>query len=75
MILDEPTASLNTRLKERVWDILLERNTLIVATHDLSHLEEFDVVHYMENGEIVESVRNKMSQMDQLKKHKKDIKI
>ena len=54
-ILDEPTASLNTRLKEMVWDILLERNTLIVATHDLSHLEEFDVVHYMENGEIVES--------------------
>ena len=54
-ILDEPTASLNTRLKERVWDILLERNTLIVATHDLSHLEKFDVVHYMENGEIVES--------------------
>ena len=54
-ILDEPTASLNTRLRDKVWKTIFNKETLIVATHDLSHLESFDFVHYLENGKIIES--------------------
>lgn len=54
-ILDEPTASLNTRLRDKVWAEILKKETIIVATHDLSQLHEFDYVHYLEGGTIVES--------------------
>lgn len=54
-IMDEPTASLNTRLRDKIWEEIFKKDTVIVATHDLSHLEHFDYVHYLENGVIVES--------------------
>ena len=54
-ILDEPTASLNTRLRDKIWEEIFQKDTVIAATHDLSHLEQFDYVHYLENGIIVES--------------------
>ncbi len=54
-ILDEPTASLNTRLRDKIWDEIFTKETVLAATHDLSHLEQFDYVHYLENGTITES--------------------
>ncbi len=54
-ILDEPTASLNIRLRDKIWEEIFKKDTVIAATHDLSHLEHFDYVHYLENGIIVES--------------------
>lgn len=54
-ILDEPTASLNVRLRDKVWNEIFKKNTVIAATHDLSHLDQFDYVHYLEGGTIVQS--------------------
>ncbi|TVT26735.1 ATP-binding cassette domain-containing protein [Salinicoccus cyprini] len=54
-IMDEPTARLDDRLKQKIWDHILARPTLIVSTHDLSRLGSFDHIHYMEQGEIIES--------------------
>ncbi|MFC3420313.1 ATP-binding cassette domain-containing protein [Salinicoccus hispanicus] len=54
-IMDEPTARLDDRLKQKIWDHILSRPTLIVSTHDLSRLESFDHIHYMEQGRIIES--------------------
>src|SRR5699024_2419796 len=47
-ILDEPTASLNVRLRDKIWAEIFKKETVITATHDLSHLESFDYVHYLE---------------------------
>ncbi|MFB9859557.1 ATP-binding cassette domain-containing protein [Salinicoccus siamensis] len=54
-IMDEPTARLDDRLKQKMWDQILSQPTVIVSTHDLSRLEEFDYIHYMEQGSIIES--------------------
>lgn len=54
-ILDEPTASLNTRLRDKIWEEIFQKDTVLAATHDLSHLESFDYVHYLEGGTIIES--------------------
>lgn len=54
-ILDEPTASLNTRLRDKIWEEIFKKDTVIAATHDLSHLDQFDYVHYLEGGTIIES--------------------
>lgn len=54
-IMDEPTARLDEKLKEKVWDHVMDRKTVIVSTHDLSRLDEFDRIYYMEQGEIIES--------------------
>ncbi len=54
-ILDEPTARLDENLREKVWDHVLDRETVIVSTHDLSRLDAFDRIYYMEQGEIIES--------------------
>ncbi|CDZ98977.1 putative ABC transporter ATP-binding protein [Jeotgalicoccus saudimassiliensis] len=54
-ILDEPTASLNTRLRDKIWNEIFQKETVIAATHDLSQLEQFDYVHYLENGTLTES--------------------
>lgn len=54
-ILDEPTASLNVRLRDKIWAEIFKKETVITATHDLSHLESFDYVHYLEGGTITES--------------------
>ena len=54
-IMDEPTARLDDSLKQKVWDRILSKPTLIISTHDLSRLESFDCIHYMEQGRIIES--------------------
>ena len=54
-ILDEPTASLNTRLRDKIWEEIFQKDTVLAATHDLSHLDRFDYVHYLEGGTIIES--------------------
>ena len=54
-IMDEPTARLDDSLKQKVWDRILSKPTLIISTHDLSRLESFDFIHYMEQGRIIES--------------------
>lgn len=54
-ILDEPSAKLNKALQEKVWQSILDRETVIVSTHDLSHIHEFDRIHFIENGRIIES--------------------
>lgn len=54
-ILDEPTAGLSHTLRDKVWETLLAEDTVIVATHDLSHLKAFDYIHYIENGKIIET--------------------
>ncbi|GAB3066101.1 ATP-binding cassette domain-containing protein [Salinicoccus sesuvii] len=54
-IMDEPTARLDDRLKQKMWDYILSKPTVIVSTHDLSRLDSFDYIHYMEQGRIIES--------------------
>ena len=54
-IMDEPTASLNTRLRDEIWQEIFQKDTVLAATHDLSHLEQYDYVHYLEGGTIAES--------------------
>ncbi|MBY8910048.1 ATP-binding cassette domain-containing protein [Salinicoccus roseus] len=54
-IMDEPTARLDDSLKQKVWDRILSKPTLIISTHDLNRLESFDFIHYMEQGRIIES--------------------
>ncbi|CAM4309488.1 ATP-binding cassette domain-containing protein [Jeotgalicoccus halotolerans] len=58
-IMDEPTASLNTRLRDKIWQEIFQKDTVLTATHDLSRLEQFDYVHYLEGGTITESGRVK----------------
>ncbi|QYA48718.1 ATP-binding cassette domain-containing protein [Nosocomiicoccus ampullae] len=55
-IMDEPTAHLNEKLREKMWQLILKKETLIVVTHDFSHLESFDYIHYLKDGEIIETV-------------------
>lgn len=54
-LLDEPTANLNESLRDKVWQEIFDRKTVVVSTHDLSHLERFDVIHFIEEGRIRES--------------------
>lgn len=54
-LLDEPSAKLNRELQEKVWHKIFGIPTVIVSTHDLSHLDRFDVIHFMEAGRIIES--------------------
>lgn len=54
-LLDEPTASLNEQLREKVWDSIFMRKTVVVSTHDLTRLVRFDYIHFVEEGHIVES--------------------
>ncbi|CAD2070634.1 ATP-binding cassette domain-containing protein [Phocicoccus pinnipedialis] len=56
-ILDEPTAGLSAELSKKVWDTVMSQETVIVATHDLSHLEAFDFIHYIENGRVLETLK------------------
>lgn len=55
-IMDEPTAHLNEKLREKMWQLILKKETLLVVTHDFSHLESFDYIHYLKDGEIIETV-------------------
>src|SRR5699024_8515718 len=45
-ILDEPTARLDDVLKEKVWQKIFNKETVIVSTHDLSRLKDFDYIYY-----------------------------
>lgn len=54
-IMDEPTARLDRGLKEKLWQEIFDKETVIVSTHDLSHLDEFDYIYYMEQGRIIEA--------------------
>ena len=58
-ILDEPTAGLSSDLTKKVWGRISSQDTVIVATHDLSHLEIFGYIHYIENGRILETLSQK----------------
>ncbi|CAM2912050.1 heme ABC transporter permease/ATP-binding protein CydD [Vibrio neptunius] len=57
-LLDEPTASLDTRSERLVMQGLagqVEGKTTLMVTHQLSHLQSVEQILVMENGEIVQS--------------------
>lgn len=54
-LLDEPTARLNEPLKEKMWEEIFNKETVVVSTHDLSHIDHFDMIHFVEEGQIIES--------------------
>ncbi|MER2496357.1 cysteine/glutathione ABC transporter permease/ATP-binding protein CydD [Vibrio neptunius] len=57
-LLDEPTASLDTRSERLVMQGLagqVEGKTTLMVTHQLSHLQSVEQILAMENGEIVQS--------------------
>ena len=56
-LFDEPTASIEPKLADPVWDLLFETfagRGLICVTHDVQHLHRFDRVIVMHNGEIID---------------------
>ncbi|MFK4048267.1 ATP-binding cassette domain-containing protein [Acinetobacter venetianus] len=55
IILDEPTSSLDMDISSSIWDIIFSNNqnsTIICATHDLSKIDEFDMIIYINDGVI-----------------------
>lgn len=54
-VIDEPTTALDRATADKVMNVLHERaQTLIVATHDLNILPQFDKVEVVIDGQIVE---------------------
>lgn len=58
LILDEPSASLDplaeAQLMETISTMMYKTTTVMIA-HRLSTVRDFDVIHYMEDGKIIES--------------------
>ena len=56
-LFDEPTASIEPKMAEPVWDLLFDtfaKRGLICVTHDVQHLHRFDRVIVMQEGAIVD---------------------
>lgn len=54
VILDEPTNALDEVNRKIIWnEILNSGKTLIVISHDLSHLKDFDLIIEIDNQEII----------------------
>ena len=63
LILDEPTSSLDAESQKNIKNTLNNINnskTLIVITHKLKSIEDFDKIIVMKNGEIVEEGNHNM---------------
>ena len=63
LILDEPTSSLDAESQKKIKNTLNNINnskTLIVITHKLKSIEDFDKIIVMKNGEIVEEGNHNM---------------
>lgn len=61
LILDEPTASLDSESEQMVLDALqrlMERKTVIIITHRLAIIERADLILVIEHGRIVEQGRH-----------------
>ncbi|WP_239750202.1 thiol reductant ABC exporter subunit CydC [Mammaliicoccus sp. H-M34] len=54
-MLDEPTASLDEENEENIMNVLLNKeDTIIIVTHNLKYLQNFDHIIVMNEGEILE---------------------
>ena len=54
-MLDEPTASLDEQNEENIMNVLLNKeDTIIIVTHNLKYLQNFDHIIVMNEGEILE---------------------
>lgn len=54
-MLDEPTASLDEQNEENIMNVLLNKeDTIIIVTHNLTYLQNFDHIIVMNEGEILE---------------------
>ncbi|WP_438767855.1 thiol reductant ABC exporter subunit CydC [Kushneria sp. TE3] len=57
VLLDEPTEGLDEATEQRVWDTIRKRcqgRTLIVITHRLTQIEQFDRIAMLDEGSLVE---------------------
>ncbi len=61
VLLDEPTSNLDLKTESKLFNNLyhLPKITMIVVAHRLSTIKNFDVIYYLENGEIVEKGTHK----------------
>ena len=58
LLLDEPTSALdaaNEALMQEALRSIMRNRTVIVVAHRLSTVRDADCIHYMEDGQIVES--------------------
>lgn len=58
LLLDEPTEGLDRETERRVLELILEHakeKTLIMVTHRLTAIEQFDQILVIDNGELVEN--------------------
>lgn len=56
--MDEPTSALDNDTERHVMTALLDSdNACIVVAHRLASIRDFDRIHVMDRGQIVESVR------------------
>ena len=58
LLLDEPSSALDPLAEAKLMELLMARTdgvTTIMVAHRLSTVRDFDVIHYVENGTIVES--------------------
>ncbi len=54
-LLDEPTASLDEKNEENVMNLLLNKDdTIVIVTHNLKYLQNFDHIIVMNEGHIIE---------------------
>jgi ABC-type transport system involved in cytochrome bd biosynthesis fused ATPase/permease subunit len=57
LLLDEPTVHLDPALADAIMQALLERSTgqgVLLLTHDLSHLDNFDEILVLDEGQVLE---------------------
>ena len=58
LLLDEPSSALDPLAEAKLMELLMARTdgvTTLMVAHRLSTVRDFDVIHYVENGAIVES--------------------
>ncbi|MFU1790982.1 hypothetical protein ACM3BL_07165 [Mammaliicoccus sciuri] len=54
-LLDEPTASLDEENEENVMNLLLNKDdTIVIVTHNLKYLQNFNHIIVMNEGHIIE---------------------
>jgi len=59
IILDEATSNMDPATDKKIMDLLLHQivkdKTLILISHKLENLKDFDIIHVMNEGRIIES--------------------